>query len=52
MVRLTQQPDQVEAVIPDPPSVTSDKCPVIEQVVGMQTLGPRVGPRWGWAMGL
>ena len=26
--------------------------PMIERVVGTQTLGPRVGPRWGWAMGL
>lgn len=31
--------------------MTSDKCAVIKQVVGMQTLGPRVGTRWGWAMG-
>lgn len=26
--------------------------PMIERVVGTQTLGPRVGPRWGWAVGL
>jgi len=25
---------------------------MIERVVGTQTLGPRVGPRWGWAVGL